>query len=245
MGIATLESYLKTYEGGYVMILVLNCNVNDQHASDFDEVISENINKLDLPFDIKRISQNQDIEDLFQYTHLIISGSEASALDDNPWDNSLSEIILHFINHKKAVLGICYGHQFLARTLIGKQCLRKAQKAEIGWLRIDIRDNKLFDNIYKPVSFVLHYDEVSCLTEDFSIIASSKDCAIHGYQYKHFPIWGIQFHPEFNYAKSKQIFEAFSQIEANFHEYFINDLDEESRLLQNDLFIHNFLKYKI
>lgn len=92
---------------------------------------------------------------------------------------------------EKQALGICYGHQFLARVLVGKECLKKRTKPEIGWVKINTVSNKLFENMSETVSFVLHYDEVAYLTDEFRIIASTESCAIHAFQYRHLPVWGI------------------------------------------------------
>jgi GMP synthase-like glutamine amidotransferase len=229
-------------ERSYIVLLILNCLVDDRNASDFNKAISRLLENINCEYEIRRACQTESIIDLLRYTHLIISGSEASALDDNPWDGLLINIIRSFITEKKQILGICYGHQFLARTLIGKGCLKKRTKPEIGWVKINTASNKLFENVNEAVSFVLHYDEVAYLTNDFRIIASSKSCPIHAFQYKDFPVWGIQFHPEYNLEQSKKIFESISKIEPNFDNYFSNDLQETTQLINIELVINNILK---
>lgn len=224
------------------MLLVLNCLVDDQNAGEFNRAMSMLLDKTNCDYQIHRASQTESIVGLPRFSHLLISGSEASALDDNPWDHLLENIIDSFIIKKKPILGICYGHQFLARTIVGKGCLKKREQPEIGWIKINTDTNELFRNLNNVVSFVLHYDEVAYLTDEFHIIASTNTCPIHSYQYKDLPVWGIQFHPEYNLGQSREIFESFSKVEPNFNLYFINELDSESDLENIEQVIKNFLK---
>ncbi|MBU7005106.1 type 1 glutamine amidotransferase [Phosphitispora fastidiosa] len=226
------------------MLLVLNCLVEDESADEFDMAMSILLKNTNCVYQTYRASQTESIADLHRYSHLLISGSEASALDDNSWDELLVTTIDRFITDKKPVLGICYGHQFLARTIVGKECLKKRELPEIGWAKIYNCSNELFRSVNDAVSVVLHYDEVAYLTDDFRIIASSQSCPIHSYQYKDLPVWGIQFHPEYNLELSKEIFELFSKTEPKFDQSFINDLDKESDLENITKVIKNFINVK-
>ncbi|HEY8909377.1 MAG TPA: type 1 glutamine amidotransferase [Desulfosporosinus sp.] len=224
------------------MLLVLNCLVDDRNAGEFNSAISKLLNETTCEYEIQRACQTESIVDLPRFSHLLISGSEASALDDNLWDGLLVNTIGSFITNKKPILGICYGHQFLARTIVGKECIKKRAKPEIGYVKISTNSNELFRNVNDAMSFVLHYDEVTHLTDDFRVIASTKSCPIHAFQYKDLPVWGIQFHPEYNLEQSRKIFESFSKIEPDFDNYFINDLNNDITLINIKLVIKNFLK---
>ena len=227
------------------MLLILNCMVDDNYANDFNESISRLLNKNTIMYETVRMREVSSLPDISAFTHLIISGSEASALDDNQWDKLLIDVIHGFIRKKRPVLGICYGHQFLARALLGKEYLRKRLKPEIGWIKIEKingANNELFNGINEAVSTVIHYDEVVHLTDDFHIIASTTGCPIHSFQYKDLPVWGIQFHPEYDLEQSKKIFTEISKVEPNFSDYFVNDLQEGNKLRDIENVIYNFLK---
>lgn len=226
------------------MLLVLNCLVDDKNADEFDRAMSILLDKTNCVYQAFRACQTDSIADLHQFSHLLISGSEASALDDNSWDELLVNTIGSFIADKKPVLGICYGHQFLARMIVGKRCLKKREQPEIGWVKIHTYTNELFKDVNDKVSFVLHYDEVTYLTDDFQIIASSQSCPVHSYQYKDLPVWGIQFHPEYNLEQSREILEAYSKIEPKFGQCFINDLDKGRDLGNITQVIKNFLEVR-
>ena len=59
------------------------------------------------------------------FDRIIISGSGTSCLSDAPWIDRLHEFIRTSINEKKALLGVCYGHQSLVRALAGKNAHAK------------------------------------------------------------------------------------------------------------------------
>lgn len=227
------------------MLLVVNCFLEDSFAKSFDKAIIRSIGKEYGECRFVRMSDIHNMGDLSPYTHMIISGSEASTLDDYPWNKHLENMVHSFVEDKKAVLGICYGHQFLARALAGKEHVRRAANPEMGWTRVDLCENALFSKISRPVCMVAHYDEVFDLPESFKTIASTPRCGVHGFQYKDLPVWGVQFHPEYDKADADEIFDVFSIKDPDLHKHFINDLDDESSIDRNRKFFINFLKVRI
>ena len=76
-------------------VLVLNCFKWDDYARDFNRAIS----RLPGQADIHPVRMT-DLEPAFELTpfsHLIISGSETSALDDYPWTSSLEELVRKWV----------------------------------------------------------------------------------------------------------------------------------------------------
>ena len=120
------------------MILVLDCMKDDILAQSFDSAISRPLGKAGKKADFLRVPGAGEIPDLAKYSHFIISGSEASVIDDNPWEGLLREISLNIIDMKKPLLAICYGHQFLVRALLGKQSVRRTATPEFGWVDITL-----------------------------------------------------------------------------------------------------------
>jgi len=223
------------------MVLVLNYMKSDKLAASFNHAVLRPIGKSGMHADFLRIPKVGGIPDLSKYSHVIISGAEASVVEDNPWDAVLEMIVHDTIEQKKSLLGICYGHQFIARAIAGRHCVRKSEIPEIGWADIHISDNHIFKGITAPVSMVSHYDEVCNLTEDFKIIASTPGCPVHGFQYKNLPVWGLQFHPEYNIEEANEIFDLISEEDPLSLNYYSNALVEETQLNQNEQIIVNFL----
>lgn len=156
-----------------------------------------------------RMAEEQTVPPPESFSHIILSGSEASAMEEQPWDKTLTDTIRFAMDHGKPFLGICYGHQFLARVLCGRSSVRKAAAPELGWTRVRVHnpENTLFAGAREWVTMVSHYDEVFGETaeKELTILASSPACRIHAFQYRELPIWGIQFHPEQDSDGAEQI----------------------------------------
>lgn len=188
------------------MILVVNCLVEASFVSDFNRVVSRDLEVLGhrcrcLP--AAELSRAGAAED---YSHLILSGSEASTTEEQPWDTELSALVHRFIAAGKPILGICYGHQFLAKTLAGPGHVRRARKPEFGWLKPRLEASPLFNGLSEPEFMACHYDEAFDLPAEFKVLASSEDCAVHAFQYRDLPVWGVQFHPEYGPEEATPIF---------------------------------------
>ena len=99
------------------------------------------------------------------------------------------------------ILGICVGCQFMAIHFGGKA--GPAETPEYGKTKIFVdEENDLFKSL--PKSFFVwesHNDEVKRLTEDFEILAHSKNCAVQAFKYLKKPFYGVQFHPEVEHTE--------------------------------------------
>lgn len=137
------------------------------------------------------------------FTHLILTGSEASILERESW----VEEEIHFVREAAAkglaILGSCFGHQVLAIALAGPSHVRKCAVPEIGWLPIEITDeSELLGKKRTVYAFSSHFDEVYGLGKDFKVLSRTELCAVQAFQWKGDSVWGIQFHPEMNQKES-------------------------------------------
>lgn len=180
-------------------ILVLNILFEPHFKTSFDNRMAEALSPLGIPYDTRYLNELETGGEADGYTHLLISGSTDSATGENNWYAPLDDIIRAFRAAGKSILGICFGHQFLVRHLLGKQHVQKSPTPEIGWTTVTVADNPLFKGIPVLKAAVFHYDEVFDLDDRFEIIARSERCSVHGFQVKGEPTWGVQFHPDFLY----------------------------------------------
>ncbi|MGB0360530.1 MAG: glutamine amidotransferase-related protein [Endozoicomonas sp.] len=137
----------------------------------------------------------------------IISGSKNSVNDDLPWIPPLEAFIRVLFEQKKKLVGICFGHQIIAKALGGQ-----VEKARQGW-GVGISDNQVYShpswmkpdrNDFKLL--VSHQDQVMEMPEMGSIIAGSNFCPAYMIQYDNC-LLGIQGHPEFSPEFSKSLIE--------------------------------------
>ena len=111
------------------------------------------------------------------------------------------------------ILGICVGCQFMAIHFGGKA--GPAETPEYGKTKIFVdEENDLFKSL--PKSFFVwesHNDEVKRLTEDFEMLAHSKNCAVQAFKYLRKPFYGVQFHPEVEHTEhGYEIFKNFLKV---------------------------------
>jgi len=222
-------------------VLVYNCMEFPEKVRLFNEGIEKEVKTVGIEANFVVPLCPEVLDNVDEYSHLIISGSEASAMDESDWTSELTDLIHKFVAADKKILGICYGHQFLARVLAGKSCLYKMPVAEYGYSKVNLRENVLFKNIKNPVCLQLHHDAVRNPGDDFEIIAENET-AVQGFQYKGKAVFGLQFHPEFDHEAAKYFFGVAAAQDPGFYGYFKNAVSEYSILEQNRLFIQNFLR---
>lgn len=220
-------------------ILILNLLHEDSFKTSFDKRIGEVFQKIEAGYDTIYLDDLRTFDRFDDYTHLLISGSTQSVAEENEWYQDLDAIIHRFISDEKSILGICFGHQFIVRHLLGKEHVRKSPTPEIGWTKIVLSDNPVFSRMDSLKSAVFHYDEVFDLDDRFEITARSDRCTVHGFQVKGKPIWGVQFHPDFMYQdvpafveeareKNEQFDKIHCQTPVSVDEFRVND-----RVLKN------------
>jgi len=140
-----------------------------------------------------------------EFTHIILTGSEASIEERDGWVEAAVEFIQEALNLDLPILGSCYGHQLLALAMRGPAHVRRALRPEIGWYPIDIcRTSRLLGGKGKFYAFSSHFDEVINLDEEFRILASTPRCPIQAFEVRGRPVWGLQFHPEINIPAARE-----------------------------------------
>lgn len=150
-------------------------------------------------FDSYRAYDGELPLELNDYSHILITGSSASVLDDEEWMRAEVDLIRNAVEKGKVILGSCFGHQILARSLFGMKTVRARQTPEVGWPDIEIiAEDQLFGEAGRVINgFVFHFDDVCDLPKnEVTIIARSNECEILGFKLKDRPVWGIQPHLE-------------------------------------------------
>jgi GMP synthase (glutamine-hydrolysing) len=129
---------------------------------------------------------------------LVLTGSEASVLDERPWMKREIDFVSRAVSDGKPVLGICFGHQLLARALWGRERMRRAPAPEFGWrkIRLDAADPLFAGLPREAVMYCSHLDEVIDLPAEALVPATSDQCPVHAFHLRGRAVWGLQFHPE-------------------------------------------------
>lgn len=179
------------------------------------------------------------------FTHLILTGSEASILERDRWVHKEIELVLEAVKKNIPVLGSCWGHQLLAIALAGPAHVQRSECPEIGWIPVTITDeNTLFGKKGQEFVFSSHYDEVVGLGDDFRVFASSEKCRVHAFQWRASPVWGIQSHPEMNILDAQHYLRENIALDHDSHSLYRKALDSKPKdtgVIQT--VIRNFLGY--
>ena len=177
MKIAILEAY--EHRGNLIKDIILDLNKN---------------------LDVSIFKAHNNEFPNYSYDIYIITGGivRVKQKDELPYLLEIEKFIIKLSNENKPILGICLGHQLIADTFGGK--VEEAQELEVGFTEIKcIKEDKIFEGITNNFyAFNYHWDYVSEIPEDFEIIAVSNICNNHIMKHKTKPIYGLQFHIEYD-----------------------------------------------
>ena len=164
---------------------------------------------LDAPWQAFRAPEGK-LPGLGSFSHFILTGSEASILDLEPWVAAEIDFVNGAFEAGKAILGSCYGHQLLARALAGPACVGRCREPEIGWIPVDIKPAAPFlGPAGIAYAFSLHFDEVRDLpAERFDVLASTPVCPVQGFSVRGRNVLGFQIHPEIDIPMAETLLRA-------------------------------------
>ena len=152
------------------------------------------------------LPNNTPIEELRELDGLILSGGAARVGLTGELGNCADYLSLDV-----PILGICAGHQFMARHYGGDA--GEAPKPEFGAATISLVGDggPLFEGTpSEQTVWESHNDEVVQAPPGFVITAKSESCEVQGMENKAGDRFGLQFHPEVNDSEyGARIFENF------------------------------------
>lgn len=101
------------------------------------------------------------------------------------------------------ILGICAGHQFMARHFGGEAA---PGGSEFGATRMRLTNGGSKSPLFTDVPgestvWESHHDEVARVPKDFEVLASSERCKVQAMAHRARPLFGLQFHPEVEHSE--------------------------------------------
>jgi GMP synthase (glutamine-hydrolysing) len=130
---------------------------------------------------------------------VVVTGSRASANDPDPWVGDTAAWLAQAVAADVPVLGVCFGHQLLARAL-GATVFKRATP-EVGFPTVHL-DAPLGPLPPRLTCFVSHEDEVAPHPA-LRVIAHTDAAPVHAY--RHGRSLGVQFHLEYPPSEQQRI----------------------------------------
>ena len=189
----------------------------------FPELVTESgnfedwlITGLGLPKDAVRIIDarlDTPLPAPATFAGVVISGAHAMITDDLPWMRRLADWTRHAVTMQVPLLGICFGHQLLARALGGTVDFHP-QGREIGSVLIELHSAAASDPLFAgmPARFpahAVHAQSVRKLPRGAQLLAGNAYESTHAFRVGSCA-WGVQFHPEFNSSRLAAYIEHFA-----------------------------------
>ncbi|MGY8755541.1 MAG: GMP synthase subunit A [Candidatus Poseidoniales archaeon] len=162
-----------------------------------------------LGVDTKIIENTTPLSELRQLDGLLLSGGAARVGLSGELGNCAA-----YLGLEVPILGICAGHQFMARFYGGDA--RESPEPEFGAMEIELEGSGgvIFARTNKSQTvWESHNDEVHEVPKGFFITASSPSCKVQGMENEIGDRFGLQFHPEVNDSEfGKEMFENFVEV---------------------------------
>lgn len=169
---------------------------------DYASMFKRMLSKVDasLEYDVYSVIDGEFPQDINAADGYLITGSKFGAYDKAPWIDQLGQLIVNLYEHKKPLVGICFGHQLIAEVLGGR-----TEKAPQGW-GVGLSTSRLLKipgwmrSIPDDLCFSLlvsHQDQVVELPKGADLLGGNDFCKHGMYQIEH-SILTFQGHPEFN-----------------------------------------------
>ena len=117
----------------------------------------------------------------------------------NPDTAGISMAVLEEFYKTKKILGICLGHQCIAK-FFGANIAKSKNPTHGKTSKIFVCENsKLFKNLPQSFNVTRYHSlevEKSSIPPDLKITAETQDGTIMALEHNALPIYGVQFHPE-------------------------------------------------
>ena len=131
---------------------------------------------------------------------IIVTGSPLSVTEHAPWMEQLGDDLLRVAARGTPVLGVCFGHQLLARAAGGNVVVNPKGR-EIGTVRVQLTEAGQRDPLFawersgEIEVQATHLDAVDPLPPTATLLASNENCAAQAFRLSG-TVAGVQFHPE-------------------------------------------------
>ena len=171
---------------------------------------------LGRPLPVLRAHEGEKLDraalDRFKPDGIIVTGSPLSVTERAPWMLDLGHALLDAGAQGIPVLGVCFGHQLLARCA-GGDVIKNPRGREIGTVKVSLtrkgRRDPLFAWCEGEVleSQTTHVDAVDPLPPRAVVLAGNENTPAQAFRLSE-TLAGVQFHPELSAAAMRALIDS-------------------------------------
>ncbi len=135
---------------------------------------------------------------------VVVSGSQTAVYENREWIDETVAWLGDAIEAGVPVLGICWGHQAIARAAGGT--VEDMGEYELGYATVEqVRESPLFAGLPESfVAFESHSDVVAELPPEATLLAEN-DVGVQAFHVEN--AFGVQFHPEYDRETAQWVVE--------------------------------------
>lgn len=184
-------------------ILILNNSALGLGAKWFGHWFRE---RLKANVSIYDIVGGDRIDSLAEWDGMILSGSAASATDEESWIEHELALLAEADVRNLPVLGVCFGGQLVARGYFGTEAVNSARPAEFGWHEVQLTaEDPLFEAAPSRFYTYQYHMEQVALQPGMNLLATNAEGTVQAFRVEERPVWGLQFHPEVTPAEGRAL----------------------------------------
>ncbi len=165
----------------------------------YTDMFKELLEDDELEFVPHETYAGEPLPDVHAADGYVFSGSKHGVYENLPWMVETEEFIRKAAEARMPMVGICFGHQIMAKAL-GGEVIKSPKGWGLGVQEYDVLPNDQLAGAPKSMRFnAVHQDQVIKKPEDAEVFASSDFCEYAGLVYggsKPYAI-SLQPHPEF------------------------------------------------
>ncbi len=150
----------------------------------------------ELGAEVKVVRNDEtDVEGLIELnpSHVVISPGPGQPIEDS----GISGDAIKYFTGKAPVLGVCLGHQCLG-AVFGGHVGRAARLMHGKTSPINHNGRDIFAGIPSPFNGMRYHSLLVCrpVPDSLQVTATTAEGEIMGLKHRHYPTFGVQFHPE-------------------------------------------------
>ena len=168
---------------------------------DFEDMFASCLKGIDINISVYDAREQQPLPQPGEYEGVIITGSHSMVTDCEPWSERLLPFVRALREAKVPTLGVCYGHQLIAKAFGGEIDFHpggpQAGSTEITLTEAGKQDQLLGSS---PETFKVNAGNSQRVTKlpDEAVVLAGNNFEPHQAVRFGEAMWGLQFHPEFN-----------------------------------------------